>query len=70
MAGAQRRRRPERRSSDVWREHSSQQYLIAAAIVPGDQGEWLLSLEVNGFLGTIPHLIEPVSRGTRMVSHF
>ncbi|TDB88248.1 DUF6461 domain-containing protein [Actinomadura sp. 7K534] len=60
----------ERRSSDVWREHPGQQYLIAATTLPGDQGEWLLGLEVNGFLGTIPHLVEPLSRGTRLVSHF
>ncbi|TDC38340.1 hypothetical protein E1281_39200 [Actinomadura sp. KC345] len=60
----------ERRTSDVWEEHSGNQFLIAATTVPADQGEWLLGLEVNGFLGTVPHLVEPLSRGTRLVAHF
>lgn len=60
----------ERRTKAVWDEHSDNQYLIGATTVPGDQGDWLLSLEVNGYLGTLPHLVEPLSRGTHLISHF
>lgn len=43
---------------------------IGATTVLGDQGEWVLGLEINGLLGTLPHLLAPLSTGTRLVSHF
>jgi hypothetical protein len=60
----------ERRTREVWEEHSDNEYLIGATTVPGDQGEWVLSLESNGYLGTLPHLVAPLSSGTRLVTHF
>ncbi|MGP4024592.1 DUF6461 domain-containing protein [Actinomadura sp. 3N407] len=60
----------ERRTKDVWDQHSDNEYLIGATRVPGDQGEWVLGLEVNGYLGTLPHLVAPLSSGTRLVAHF
>ncbi|HEY8479130.1 MAG TPA: DUF6461 domain-containing protein [Spirillospora sp.] len=60
----------ELRTWDFWKRHHDDKYLIGATAVPGDQGDWVLGLEVNGYLGTLPHLVEPLSRGTRLVSHF
>ncbi|MEU5876053.1 DUF6461 domain-containing protein [Spirillospora sp. NPDC047279] len=60
----------ERHTRDVWEEHSDNAYLIGATTVLGDQGEWVLGLESNGFLGTLPHLVAPLSNGTRLVAHF
>ncbi|XVQ10643.1 DUF6461 domain-containing protein [Spirillospora sp. CA-255316] len=60
----------ERRTKEVWDEHADNQYLIGATTVPGDQGEWVLGLESNGYLGSLPHLVGPLSSGTRLVSHF
>lgn len=52
---------------ETWRRHSAERFLIGATAV---QGDWVLGLEVNGYLGTLPELVEPLSRGTRLVSHF
>ncbi|XRQ09089.1 DUF6461 domain-containing protein [Actinomadura welshii] len=60
----------ERQTREVYEEHNSNAYLIGATLVPGDQGDWVLGLECNGFLGTLSHLVNPLSRGTRLVSHF
>ncbi|GAA1590175.1 hypothetical protein GCM10009678_85660 [Actinomadura kijaniata] len=60
----------EQRTRDVWEQHSGNEYLIGATTVPGDQGEWVLGLEINGYLGTLPHLVAPLSSGTRLVAHF
>ena len=60
----------DRRAGEVYDEHSGDKYLIGATTIPGDHGEWVLGLEANGFLGTLPHLLEPLSSGTRLVSHF
>jgi hypothetical protein len=60
----------ERQTWDVWEQHSDNEYLIGATTVPGDQGEWVLGLEINGYLGTLSHLIAPLSSKTRLVAHF
>lgn len=60
----------ERRTIDVWDQHSDNEYLIGATTLLGDQGEWVLGLEINGYLGTLPHLVAPLSSGTRLVAHF
>ncbi len=60
----------ERRTWRLWEEHSGDLLPIGAVTVPGDQGEWVLGLETNGYLGVTPRLVEPLSRGTRLVSHF
>ncbi|WP_262402355.1 DUF6461 domain-containing protein [Actinomadura sp. CNU-125] len=65
----------EERSTEVFAEYrrnrsGGRRYLIGAASVPGDQGEWVLGLEVHGALGVRDHLVAPLARGTRLVSHF
>ncbi|QFG24279.1 DUF6461 domain-containing protein [Actinomadura sp. WMMB 499] len=60
----------EDRTWEVWGEHDGDHYLIGATSVPGDEGEWVLGLEVNGFLGTVNQLVAPLSHDTRLVSHF
>lgn len=60
----------EQRTRNAWEQHADNQYLIGATTVRGDQGEWVLGLESNGYLGTVPHLVAPLSSGTRLVSHF
>ncbi|WP_051300646.1 DUF6461 domain-containing protein [Actinomadura rifamycini] len=45
-------------------------YLIGATGVSGDQDEWVLGLERHGGLGVTDRLAAPLSRGTRLVSHF
>ncbi|WP_034518051.1 DUF6461 domain-containing protein [Actinomadura rifamycini] len=53
-----------------WDEFEDDRLLIGATVVPGDGGDWVLGLEINGYLGIQRRLVEPVSRGTRLISHF
>lgn len=64
-----------RRAMDVAAEYrrdrpGGRRYLIGATTVPGDQGDWILGLEIHGALGVSDSLVAPLARGTRLVSHF
>lgn len=60
----------EQRAWAAWDEHDGSRFVVGATSVPGEQGEWVLGLEINGFLGIRENLVGPLSRGTRLVSHF
>ena len=55
-----------RAASEVWDEHGGRQLLVAVRQLSG----WALMFEDNGFIGVTEELMEPVSAGTEMVSHF
>jgi hypothetical protein len=50
----------------AWDEHEGDLLLVGATAV----GDWTLTVEPNGHLGVTDQLIRPLSRGTRLVSHF
>lgn len=51
---------------DAWDEYGDDLLFAAVAAV----GEWALMVEPNGYLGTTDKVVVPLSRGTRLVSHF
>jgi hypothetical protein len=50
----------------AWDEHEGDLLFLGATAV----GDWTLVVEPNGFLGVTEAAIVPLSRGTRLVSHF
>ena len=50
----------------AWEEHEGERLFVAATAV----GDWALAVEPNGYLGTLDEAIIPLSKGTRLVSHF
>ncbi|MFR9777071.1 DUF6461 domain-containing protein [Micromonospora sp. MS34] len=50
----------------AWEEHESDRMFVAVTAI----GEWVLVVEPNGYLGTLDKAIIPLSKGTRLVSHF
>jgi hypothetical protein len=56
-------------SFDVWEEYQGGALFIGATTLP-DNTDWVLGLEVNGYLGVTPAAMLPVSAGTTVVSHY
>jgi hypothetical protein len=50
----------------AWDLYEGDQLFLGATAV----GDWTLVVEPNGFLGIIEAAVVPLSRGTRLVSHF
>ncbi|MEU2611360.1 DUF6461 domain-containing protein [Micromonospora sp. NPDC007271] len=50
----------------AWEEHQGDGSFVGATAV----GDWTLAVEPNGYLGTLDEAIVPLSKGTRLVSHF
>lgn len=55
---------------EVWEEHQGKVLFIGATSVPGEGGDWVLAVEVNGYLGVTEAAMVPLSAGTRVVSHY
>lgn len=53
-------------SYDAWDEYEDDRLLVGAAAV----GDWTLMVEYNGYVGNRSELMDPVSRGRTVVSHF
>ncbi|MEU8900223.1 DUF6461 domain-containing protein [Nocardia sp. NPDC048505] len=53
-------------SFDAWDDHGGDKLFLGVTRV----GEWALMVESNGYLGTISTVIQPLSRGRTVVSHF
>ncbi|MER5605532.1 DUF6461 domain-containing protein [Micromonospora tulbaghiae] len=51
---------------DAWEDHDGERAFVGVTAV----GDWALAVEPNGYLGTLDEVIVPLSRGTRLVSHF
>ncbi|MEH0984602.1 DUF6461 domain-containing protein [Micromonospora sp. CPCC 205556] len=49
-----------------WKEHHGDPLFVGVTAV----GDWALAVEPNGYLGTLDEVIVPLSKGTRLVSHF
>jgi hypothetical protein len=43
---------------------------IGATTVPGEGGDWVMSVELGGYLGITEEIILGLSEGTRLVSHY
>lgn len=56
-------------SFETWDRYHGQALFIGATTVRGTGANWVLGLEVNGFLGVTPAAIVPLSAGTTVVSH-
>jgi Family of unknown function (DUF6461) len=56
-------------SFEIWDRYHGEALFIGATTVRGAGADWVLGLEVNGYLGVTPAAIVPVSAGTRVVSH-
>jgi Family of unknown function (DUF6461) len=58
-------------SMEMWSdEHGGESLFIGVTSMAGDDGDWALGVEVNGFLGVTEQIIVPASAGTRLVSHY
>ncbi|QGN45545.1 hypothetical protein GKC29_00850 [Micromonospora sp. WMMC415] len=51
---------------EAWEEHQADRLFVGATAF----GDWALAVEPNGYLGTLDEVIVPLSKGTRLVSHF
>ena len=54
-------------SFEVWDAYEGDRLFVGATTVRGNAAEWVLGLEVNGYLGVTPTVMVPVSAGTRAV---
>lgn len=50
----------------LWEVDPTDRFLVGATVV----GDWTVLVEPNGFLGVTHRVSLPLSRGTRLVSHF
>jgi len=46
------------------------QLFIGAATVPGEGGDWVMAVELGGYLGITEEIILNLSAGTSLVSHY
>ncbi|MFI9047417.1 DUF6461 domain-containing protein [Streptomyces sp. NPDC053427] len=51
---------------EAWEEYDGDRMFVGVASV----GDWALMVEYNGYLGVTDEVAVPLSRGTRLVSHF
>ncbi|WP_329179657.1 DUF6461 domain-containing protein [Streptomyces decoyicus] len=51
---------------DAWDEYDGERMFVGVTSV----GDWALMMEYNGYLGVTDEVSVPLSRGTRLVSHF
>jgi Family of unknown function (DUF6461) len=57
-------------SMHLWDEYPYKGTLIGVTAAPGDDGDWAVAVEVNGYLGITEEAMIPLSAGTRVVSHY
>jgi hypothetical protein len=56
-------------SMNIWSEYPAKGLFIGVTTIPGDDGDWALGVEINGYLGVTPEVMMPLSVGTRIVTH-